>query len=138
MAGHFPFSGKAGRVAIFGFFEQHDLGLTLQEQYYRWWYDWAKDFVLRDPDLRLAKGVEFAQYPYGQHAEKNFHLHDYRWATALEDLGKFIENAIFPKLSQDQMRELAAAHDKMFEALLAQRAQRPRPSAPDVGRYRHV
>lgn len=138
MAGHFPFSGKAGRVAIYGFFEKHDLSLALQEQYYKWWYDWAKDFVMRDPDLSHAKGVEFARYPYGQHAEKNFHLHGYRWATALEELGKFIQNVVFPKLSEEQMRKLEEAHGKMLAALLAERAAQPRPPAPDVGRYRHV
>lgn len=42
-----------------------DLRLLRQEQYYKWWYDWAKDFVVRDPDLNYAKGVEFAHYPYG-------------------------------------------------------------------------
>ncbi len=138
MAGHFPFSGKAGRVAIYGFFERHGLGLPLQEQYYRWWYDWAKDFVMRDPDLRQAKGVEFAHYPYGQHAERNFHLHDYRWAVALEDLGKFIEHTLLPRLTAAQRQQLVEAHDKMFAALLASRSAHPRPPAPDVGRFRHV
>jgi hypothetical protein len=138
MSESFPFSGKAGRVAIYSFFEKHALSLPLQEQYYKWWYDWAKNAVLSDPDLRYAKGVEFAHEPYGQHAEHNFHLHDYRWAVALEDLGKFIEHTLLPRLTPAQKQALLEAHDKMFAELLARRPTQPRPPAPDVGRFRHV
>lgn len=138
MAQHFPFMGRANRVGIFGFFEAHGLGLELQERYYRWWYEWAKMFVARDPDLRAAKGVEFERYPYGQHADHSFHLHGYRWATALLDLGEFIRDSILPKLDGAALQRLEAEHEHMLEQLHAEREQKPRPAPPDIGRYRHT
>lgn len=138
MSGHFPFTGKANRVSIFGFFEGHGLSLELQEQYYRWWYDWARQFVLQDPDLRAAKGTEFEVFPYGQHAHESFHLHDYRWATALLDLGEFIRDAILPRLDPEVVHRLEAAHQRMLDDLLVQRGRTPRPAPPDIGRYRHT
>ncbi|WP_297397050.1 RnfABCDGE type electron transport complex subunit B [Acidiferrobacter sp.] len=138
MSGHYPFGGKANRVTVFAFFEKNQLGLELQERYYRWWYDFAKTTVERDPDLKATRGVDFQHYPFGQHAEANFHLHGYKWATALADLGAFIANVIFPKLSDEGSHKLAHDHDAMLQALLAEREKAPREAVPDVGRYRHV
>ena len=138
MSGHYPFGGKANRVTAFAFFEKNQLSLELQERYYRWWYDFAKTAVENDPDLKATRLVDFQHYPFGQHAETNFHLHGYKWATALADLGAFIANVIFPKLSEDASHKLAHDHDAMMKALLAERAKAPREAAPDVGRYRHV
>ncbi len=138
MADHYPFTGRADRVAVFGFFERNALGCELQEKYYKWWYDWTKEFVTKDLDLRHAKEVEFDRYPFGLHARANFHLHGYGWATAMIDLGKFIENVIFPRMSEQDLRKLEEAHENMLDALRAKRQSKPRPPAPDVGRYRHV
>ncbi len=138
MSGHYPFGGRANRVSAFAFFEKNQLSLDLQERYYKWWYDLAKRFVEQDPDLRVTRAVDFKHYPYGQHAERNFHLHDYKWATALADLGAFIANVIFPKLSEDARHTIDHDHDQMLKTLLAERAQAPREAPPDVGRYRHV
>ncbi|WP_298134216.1 RnfABCDGE type electron transport complex subunit B [Acidiferrobacter sp.] len=138
MSGHYPFGGKANRVTAFAFFEQNQLGLELQERYYRWWYDFAKTAVDKDPDLKATRGVDFKHYPYGQHAEADFHLHGYKWATALADLGAFITNVLFPKLSDDAAHKLAHDHEAMLKALRAEREKAPREAVPDVGRYRHV
>lgn len=138
VSGHYPFSGKANRVSVFAFFEKHQFSLNLQERYYRWWHEWAKDFVMKDPDLSATKAVEFAHYPFGQHAHNNFHLHDYRWATPMLDLGKFVEQVIFPKLDEKAKHELEAAHHHLMEELYKARAQEPRPEPAEVGRYRHV
>lgn len=138
MAGHFPFSGKANRVSVFSFFEAKRMSLALQEKYYTWWYDWAKDKVMKDSDLKAAKGMEFEHYPMGQHAHNNFHLHDYVWATALLDLGELIKNTLLPRLDADALHHLEEAHQKMLDGLLAQRDQAPRKAPPDVGRYRHT
>lgn len=138
MSAHYPFSGKANRVSVFAFFEHYQLGLELQEKYYQWWHAWAKDFVMKDPDLRATKAVMFEQYPIGQHAHKNFHLHDYAWATPTLELGEFIERAIFPKLSDEALHRLEIEHKNMLEALLTEREAKPRKPAPDIGRYRHT
>ncbi|MDA8363892.1 MAG: hypothetical protein M0Z84_08770 [Gammaproteobacteria bacterium] len=138
MSGHFPFSGKANRVAVFAFFEDLGLSLELQERYYRWWHEWAKNFVQKDPDLSLTKAVEFSHYPFGQHAHANFHLHDYLWATPMLDLGEFIENVIFPRLDDKAMHQLGQEYEKMLEGIVQEAAQHPRPAPPEIGRYRHT
>ncbi|MHB1515118.1 MAG: hypothetical protein ACYCVY_05295 [Acidiferrobacteraceae bacterium] len=138
MSGHYPFSGKTNRLAVFAFFEKNQMSLALQERYYRWWHEWAKAFVINDPDLRASKAVEFAHFPYGQHAHGSFHLHDYQWSTPLVDLGMFVETTILPKLSDKAQHELEEAHAKMLATLLSERDQEPRPEPPEVGRYRHV
>lgn len=138
MSGHYPFSGKANRVSVFAFFEKHRMSLEMQERYYRWWHEWAKAFVMSDPDLKASKAVDFAHYPFGQHAHANFHLHDYQWATPMVDLGGFIDTVIFPKLDQEAAHQLETQHAKMLAELLAERDRKPRPEPPDVGRYRHV
>lgn len=138
MSGHLPFSGKANRVSVFAFFEQNQLSLDLQEYYYKWWYNFAKHFVENDPDLKVTRAVDFNHYPFGQHAEGNFHLHDYKWATATLDLGSFIMNVIFPKMTEEQRHKVEHDHDAMMKDLLAQRDKAPRSAPPEVGRYRHV
>ncbi|MHB1565507.1 MAG: RnfABCDGE type electron transport complex subunit B [Acidiferrobacter sp.] len=138
MSGHFPFSGRANRVSVYAFFEKNQLSLDLQERYYRWWYDFAKTFVEHDSDLRVTRAVDFQHFPFGQHAEANFHLHDYLWATATLDLGSFISQVILPKMTPEAQHQLAHDHEAMLKKLLAERDQAPRPAAPEVGRYRHV
>lgn len=138
MSGHYPFSGKANRVSVYAFFEKHQLGRELQEEYYKWWYDWAKNFAMNDVDLRATKATEFQHYPYGQHAHDNFHLHDYVWCTIMLDLGELIKNVLIPKLSEEQQHKLEEEHRHMLEQLLKKREQKPRQAPPDVGRYRHV
>ncbi len=138
MSGHYPFSGKANRVSVFAFYEKHQLGLALQEEYYQWWYNWAKQFVMNDADLKATKATMFDHYPYGQHAHGNFHLHDYTWSTNLLDLGEFIKNTLIPKLDEHAQHKLEEQHHHMLEDLLKKREQKPREAPPDVGRYRHV
>jgi hypothetical protein len=138
MSGHYPFGGKANRISAFAFFEKNQLSLDLQERYYKWWYEFAKDAVEHDPDLRVTRGVDFTHYPFGQHAESNFHLHGYKWSTALADLGAFIANVIFPKLSDEARHTVDHNHDAMLKNLLGEREKTPREAPPDVGRYRHV
>ena len=138
MSGHYPFGGKANRISAFAFFEKHQFSLDLQERYYKWWYDFAKNFVERDPDLKVTRAVDFNHYPFGQHAESNFHLHGYKWATALADLGAFIANVIFPKLSEDALHKVAHDHEALVKTLEGDREKAPRAAPPDVGRYRHV
>ncbi|MEJ2059240.1 MAG: hypothetical protein P8Y64_01965 [Gammaproteobacteria bacterium] len=145
MAGHFPFGGKRGsryglapRMSISAFFEHQGFNNDLQEKYYKWWYDWAKDFVSKDADLSVTMGLKFNNYPMGQHAEHGFHLNDKRWASALDELGAFISNLIFPKLDSDAMHKLDEAHHKILDELKAEAQNNPRPPSPDVGLYRHV
>lgn len=143
MAGHFPFTGKGmrygmARMAVTAFFENHGLNLELQEKYYKWWYDWAKKFVDNDPDLKAAKGVAFTHYPYGQHSHHSFHLVDKHWATTMTDLGDFIRDSIFPKLSAEQMKKLEEDHHKLVHDLEKEAESNPRKPAPDVGYFRHV
>lgn len=138
MSEHYAFSGKANRVSAFAFFEKHNLSLELQGAYYRWWYEWAKQYVMDDPDLRVAKAYLFAHYPLGQHAHANFHLHDYTWATQMVELGEFVTGVIFPKLDASARQRLEQAHRQLLERLLAARADKPRPTPPDIGRYRHT
>lgn len=138
MSGHFPFSGRANRVSVYAFFEKNQLSLDLQERYYRWWYDFARTFVDQDSDLRVTRAVDFQHFPFGQHAEANFHLHDYQWATALLDLGEFITGVIIPKMSPEAQHQLARDHETMLKGLLAERGKMPRPAPPEIGRYRHV
>lgn len=137
MAGHFPFAGNTNRVSVFAFYERYGLGLELQEKYYKWWYDWAKNFVNSDPDLKASKAIAFSHYPYGQHADHDFHLHKYQWCTTLIDLGKFIQGVIIPKLSEEQMHKLEEDHHHMLDALKAEAKNTPRPAAPEVGYFRH-
>ncbi len=145
MAGHFPFAhsrgtryGRAPRMAINGFFENHGLSGELQERYYKWWYDWAKAFVENDPDLSVTKGVAFNSYPLGQHAHHGFHLNEKYWSEAMADLGAFIRDLIFPKMSAEALHELETQHEAMLEALKAETDQSPRTPAPDVGYFRHT
>lgn len=138
MSGHYPFSGNTNRVSVFAFYEKHGLGLALQEKYYRWWFDWAKNFVLADPDLKVSKGHEFAKFPYGQHAHHDFHLHKYQWSTTMIDLGAFIKSVILPKLSEEQQHALEHDHHAMLEGLKKESGDHPRDKAPDIGYYRHT
>ncbi len=138
MSGHYPFGGKANRITVFAFFEKHQMSLELQERYYKWWFDFAKNAVDQDPDLKAARGVDFQHYPFGQHAETNFHLHDYQWATAMADLGAFIVDVILPKLSHEDQEKVAHDHEALLQTLEKEREASPRAPVPDVGRYRHV
>lgn len=138
MASHFPFSGKADRVSVFAFYERHGLPISLQEKYYRWWYEWAKRIVQNDPELAAVKGVEFERFPYGQHAAHDFHLHKYPWCTTLIDLGGFIEAVLLPRLSPEELHRLEQEHDRFLKQLKEEAAKTPREATPEVGRYRHV
>lgn len=144
MAGHFPFEGKRGkryghsRLGYTAFFEAHGLSLELQEKYYKWWYEWAKNFVQKDPDLSVTKAVEFQSYPYGQHSHHSFHLNEKQWATILSDLGDLLRDTILPKLSEDDYKKLVADHDKMLKALEKEAEQHPKEPVPDVGYFRHT
>jgi len=138
MAGHFPFSGKANRVSVFAFFEAHNWGPEAQQSYFEHWYRWAKEQVMADPDLKASKGVLFAHDHFGTHADHDFHLHGYAVATRLLDLGEFIKGVIFPKLSEEQLHQLAHEHAGWISAADRIAAEHPRPEAPEIGRYRHV
>lgn len=138
MASHFPFSGNASRVGVYAFFERHGLDLPLQERYYRWWFDWAREQVVKDPGLAAAKGSEFQRFPYGQHAFHDFHLHRYSWSIALTDLGGLIDGTLLPRLDETQRHDLEHRHRVLLEQLKQQALQQPRPAAPEIGRYRHT
>ncbi len=145
MSGHIPFValrgvryGQAPRMTMAAFFESRGFGTELQERYYRWWYEWARDFVARDPDLSAAKAVEFNSYPMGQHALHSFHLNDKMWAAAMSDLGDFIRELILPRLDDAARHKLEEAHAQMLHELEAEAAKTPRPPVPDVGYFRHV
>lgn len=138
MSGHFPFSGNVNRVSVFAFYEKHGLSLELQEKYYKWWFDWAKQFVANDTGLKTSKGNEFNHFPYGQHARMDFHLHRYQWCTTLLDLGQFIAGTILPKLSADQQHKLEQDHHHLLDELHKEAAQKPREAAPDIGYFRHT
>jgi len=145
MSGHFPFAsrlgvryGQAPRMAIAGFFENRGLGKELQEKYYRWWYEWAKDFVAKDPDLNATKAVEFDRYPYGQHALHSFHLKEKMWAMAMSDLGDFIRELVLPKLDEAALQRLEQEHERMLHELEGEAKEKPRPPTPEVGYFRHI
>ena len=138
MSGHFPFSGNTNRVSVFGFYERYNLNPALQEKYYKWWYDWAKNFVMADADLKATKGMEFTHYPFGQHSHVDFHLRQGAWTTALIDLGGFIKGTIFPKLSDEQMHKLDEDHHHMLHALEEEAKKTPRPPQPELGWFRHT
>lgn len=138
MAGHFPFSGNVNRVSVFAFYERYGLGLDLQEKYYRWWFDWAKDYVMSHPDLAAVKGESFQQFPYGQHAHHDFHLHKYQWCTTLLDLGQFIAGTILPRLSEEELHHLEEEHHDLLQALRDEAKGKPREAVPDIGYYRHT
>ncbi|MDE2089811.1 MAG: hypothetical protein KGJ12_07305 [Gammaproteobacteria bacterium] len=143
MSGHFPFLGKGvryggARLSIAAFFEKHNFRLELQEKYYRWWYEWTKNFVMNDKDLSVTKGREFNHYPYGQHAEHSFHLNQKKWCTAMADLGDLIRDVILPKLNEQQLHQLAHDHEAMLHALEQEATSKPRPPVPEVGYFRHV
>lgn len=137
MSGHFPFSGNTNRVSVFGFYDRHNLNTTMQEKYYKWWYDWAKNFVMNDPDLKTTKGYEFQAFPYGQHSHTDFHLRQGLWATTLIDLGGFITGTLFGKLSDDAMHKLDEDHHHFLHKLEEEAKNNPRPASPDIGWFRH-
>jgi len=145
MAGHFPFAGKRGtryglapRGTLAAFFENHGFNNDLQEKYYRWWYEFAKEFVARDSDLSATVGVRFEAYPMGTHARHSFHLNDKFWAVAMDELGSFISNLILPKLDTEAMHGLEHDHAAMLAELRSEAEANPRKPAPDVGLFRHV
>lgn len=145
MAGHFPFVAKRGvryglapRMSMAAFFEHHGFNNELQERYYQWWYEWAKNFVLSDEDLRLAKGVKFNKYPLGQSAEQSFHLNDKVWATRMAELGALIRESILPRLDEQALEALVHQHQQLVEELDAEAQREPRTPAPDVGYFRHT
>lgn len=140
---HYPFTGKGvryggARMTIAAFFEQHGLNMELQEAYYKWWFDWAKDFVNSDADLKVTKGVAFAHYPMGQHSHHSFHLNEKQWCTALADLGDLIRDVIFPKLDDAASKKLEDDHHAMLHKLEADAKNNQREPAPDVGYFRHM
>lgn len=145
MAGHFPFASKRGsryglapRMSLAAFFEHQGLNDALQERYYKWWYDWAKDFVAQDTDLSATVGIRFTGYPMGQHSEHAFHLNDKYWAVCMDELGSFIANLILPKLDETATHALEQDHAALLESLEAEAQSNPREPAPDVGLFRHV
>ena len=138
MSGHFPFSGNTNRVSVFGFYERYNLNSAMQEKYYKWWYDWAKNLVMADADLKAVKGTEFTHYPFGQHSHVDFHLRQGAWTTALIDLGDFIKGTILPKLSDAQMHKLDEDHHHMLHALEQEAKATPRPPQPELGWFRHT
>jgi len=138
MAGHFPFSGNGGRASTTAFYERYGFNDELQETYYKWWYDWAKDFVTKDAELSVTKALEFAHYPFGQHAHRSFHLNDKHWAVCLTDLGEFIKGAVMPKMTHDELHELEDAHHQLVDKLKQEAAAKPREAVPDVGYFRHT
>jgi hypothetical protein len=138
MAGHFPFSGRGGRAATTAFFEQEGFNKELQEKYYKWWYDWAKNIVDNDADLKAAKGVAFQSYPFGQHAYHNFHLNDKAWPVALDDLGSFIKGTIMVRMSDEDLHKLEEDHEKMLAELRKETESNSREPAPDIGYFRHT
>ncbi len=138
MAGHFPFSGNNNRVGVFAFYERYGLNAELQAKYYKWWFDWAKSFVMADAGLAAAKGIEFAGDMYGHHAHHGFHLNDQQWCTALIDLGKFIDGTIMPKLNDDQLHKLEDDHHHMLDHLVAEAAGKPRAKVGETGWFRHM
>lgn len=143
MSGHFPFLGKgmrygAARLTINAFFERHGFGLASQEKYYKWWYDWTKNFVQHDPDLSCTKAVEFSHYPYGQHAGHSFHLNKKLWAATMADLGDMIRDNVLPKLNAEQRRQLEADHDKLVQELESQAEGNAELEIAEVGYFRHT
>ncbi len=138
MSGHFPFSGNTNRVSVFGFYERYNLNPAMQEKYYKWWYDWAKNLVMADADLKSVKGTEFTHYPFGQHSHVDFHLRQRAWTTALIDLGDFIKGTILPKLSEAQMHKLDEDHHHMLHALEEEAKATPRPPQPELCWFRHT
>ncbi len=138
MAGHFPFSGNTNRVSVFAFYERYGLNETLQETYYKWWYDWAKNIVLTDADLRTSKALEFAHYPYGHHSHRDFHLGQGTWTTNLIDLGAFIKGTLLPKLNAEQLHQLEEVHHHMIHELEAEAKKAPREPQPELGWFRHT
>lgn len=138
MSGHFPFSGNTNRVSVFGFYERYNLNPAMQEKYYKWWYDWAKNLVMADADLKAVKGMEFSHYPFGQHSHVDFHLRQGAWTTALIDLGGFIKGTILPKLSDEQMHKLDEDHHHMLHALEEEAKKTPRSPQPELGWFRHT
>lgn len=145
MAGHFPFGTKRGsryglapRGTLSAFFENHGLNEDLQEKYYRWWYDYAKQFVENDSDLSFTMAVTFSRYPIGTHARHSFHLNDKYWAVTMDELGSLISNVIFPKLDADAMHLLEQQHSQLLQELHAETQSNPRQPAPDVGMFRHT
>lgn len=145
MAGHFPFAGKRGtryglapRGTIAAFFENHGFNDDLQEKYYKWWYDWARDFVENDNDLSVTMATRFSNYPMGTHAQHSFHLNDKYWPVCMDELGAFIRDIIFPKMDEQAMHELEDQHAKLVQDLEKEADSNPRDPAPDVGMFRHV
>ncbi|MDX5333218.1 MAG: hypothetical protein LPK58_04140 [Gammaproteobacteria bacterium] len=145
MAGHFPFGMKRGsryglapRGTLAAFYEKEGFNNELQEKYYKWWYDWAKNFVDNDADLSATVGVRFNSYPMGQHSEHAFHLNDKFWCMTMDELGSFISNLIFPKLGEKGMHELEEKHHHLLEELRKEAEKNPREESPDVGLFRHV
>ncbi len=144
MAGHLPFLARRGlrygnaRNVYEAFFEHHGLSDELQEKYYKWWYDWARDFVLNDPDLKMAKGILFNRYPLGDHPEHDFHLKQKRWALYMAELGDLLRDVIWPKLDEATRQKLETAHAELLEQLEQEAKENPRPPAPEVGYFRHT
>ena len=143
MAGHLPFLGRGlrygnARNVYEAFFEAHGLNEELQEKYYKWWYDWARDFVLNDPDLKVTKGILFNDYPLGHHPHHDFHLKNKRWALYMVDLGDLLRDVIWPKLNDETRKKLEKAHEEFLHELEAEAKANPRPPAPEVGYFRHT
>lgn len=143
MAGHYPFGAKRGsryglapRGTLTAFFEKEGLNKDLQEEYYKFWYDFAKGFVENDADLSATVGVRFSDYPMGTHAHKSFHLNDKQWAMCMDELGSFISNLIFTKMDDDAKHKLEDEHKALLDGM---RSKSDAIGEIDsVGLFRHV
>ncbi|OOG23988.1 hypothetical protein B1C78_09635 [Thioalkalivibrio denitrificans] len=145
MAGRFPFAGKRGtryglapRSTMAAFFGHHEMSEAVQEKYYKWWYDWARAFTEKDPDLSATMITRFDSYPMGQHARHSFHLNGKYWPSCMDELGSYIANVIFPKLDEDAMRTLDKEHANLLKELETEKEDHPREPTPDVGLFRHI
>jgi len=135
---HLPFEKRVDRNSLHSFFEYNGLDEELEEEYYRFLYDFVLERMEKDPGLKAAKGTEFKEYPHGQHAGAEFHLSGHQWSVRAADIGNFIGKSVYPAMSDAEKAEFAKRHDEKVAELRKKAEAKPKEDSDDIPAFRHT
>ncbi|MFP4560884.1 MAG: hypothetical protein ACLFRB_03065 [Thiohalorhabdus sp.] len=139
MSGHeLPFEKRVDRNAMHSFFEYHGFDEELEEEYYRFLYDFVLERMEKDNGLKAAFGPTFQHYPHGQHHGEDFHLHGHKWAVRTADLGNFIGKTAYLAMPEEEKQEFARRHEEKVAELSKKAEQKPKEETDDIPAFRHT
>ena len=135
---HLPFEKRVDRNNLHSFFEYHGFDEELEEAYYRFLYDFVLERMEKDRGLKAAKGTEFTEYPHGQHAGDEFHLHGNIWSVRAADIGNMIGKTLYLTMSDADKADFAKRHDDKVAELRKKAESKPKEESDAIPAFRHT